>query len=316
MNENLRTNQEQCHARTSNALQEGERPEANFAIQLFEGKKVRFVWDEEQEKYYFAVVDIVQVLTESADYQTARKYWKVLKSRLLKEGNETVTNCYQLKLPAADGKNRLTDVADLEQIFRLIQSIPSKKAEPVKKWLAEVGAQRIDQMIDPELTFQMAVEDYRRQGYSDRWINERMRSMEMRKELTDEWHRSGIHEPKDFAILTNVLTKAWSGMTTGEYKRHKGLTKENLRDNMTNVELALNTLAEVATTEIARQRKTQGMKESRQAAQAGGQIAKNTRDDLERQLGRTVISSERASDYIRPIESQDADALQLPDEEK
>ena len=316
MNENLRTNQEQCHARTSNALQEGERPEANFAIQLFEGKKVRFVWDEEQEKYYFAVVDIVQVLTESADYQTARKYWKVLKGRLLKEGNETVTNCYQLKLPAADGKNRLTDVADLEQIFRLIQSIPSKKAEPVKKWLAEVGAQRIDQMIDPELTFQMAVEDYRRQGYSDRWINERMRSMEMRKELTDEWHRSGIHEPKDFAILTNVLTKAWSGMTTGEYKRHKGLTKENLRDNMTNVELALNTLAEVATTEIARQRKTQGMKESRQAAQAGGQIAKNTRDDLERQLGRTVISSERASDYIRPIESQDADALQLPDEEK
>ena len=316
MNENLRTNQEQCHARTSNALQEGERPEANFAIQLFEGKKVRFVWDEEQEKYYFAVVDIVQVLTESADYQTARKYWKVLKGRLLKEGNETVTNCYQLKLPAADGKNRLTDVADLEQIFRLIQSIPSKKAEPVKKWLAEVGAQRIDQMIDPELTFQMAVEDYRRQGYSDRWINERMRSIEMRKELTDEWHRSGIHEPKDFAILTNVLTKAWSGMTTGEYKRHKGLTKENLRDNMTNVELALNTLAEVATTEIARQRKTQGMKESRQAAQAGGQIAKNTRDDLERQLGRTVISSERASDYIRPIESQDADALQLPDEEK
>jgi hypothetical protein len=210
----------------------------------------------------------------------------------------------------------LTDVADLEQIFRLIQSIPSKKAEPVKKWLAEVGAQRIDQMIDPELTFQMAVEDYRRQGYSDRWINERMRSIEMRKELTDEWHRSCIHEPRDFAILTNVLTKAWSGMTTGEYKRHKGLTKENLRDNMTNVELALNTLAEVATTEIARQRQTKGMKESRDAAQAGGRIAKNTRDDLERQLGRTVISSERASDYIKPIESQDADALPIPDEEK
>jgi len=288
----------------------------NFAIQLFEGKKVRFVWDEEKEKYYFAVVDIVQVLTESADYQTARKYWKVLKGRLLKEGNETVTNCYQLKLPAADGKKRLTDVADLEQTFRLIQSIPSKKAEPVKKWLAEVGAQRIDQMIDPELTFQMAVEDYRRQGYSDRWINERMRSIEMRKELTDEWHRSGIHEPRDFAILTNVLTKAWSGMTTGEYKRHKGLTKENLRDNMTNVELALNTLAEVATTEIARQRQTKGMKESRDAAQAGGRIAKNTRDDLERQLGRTVISSERASDYIKPIESQDADALPIPDDEK
>ena len=285
----------------------------DFAIQLFEGKKVRFVWNEEQEKYYFAVVDIVQVLTNSADYQTARKYWKVLKGRLLKEGNETVTNCYQLKLPAADGKKRLTDVADLEQIFRIIQSIPSKKAEPVKRWLAEVGANRIDQMIDPELTFQMAVEDYRRQGYSDRWINERMRSIEMRKELTDEWHRSGIHEPKDFAILTNVLTNAWSGMTTGEYKRHKGLTKENLRDNMTNVELALNTLAEVATTEIARQRQTQGMKESRQAAQAGGQIAKNTRDDLERQLGRTVISSERASDYIRPIEGHETETLPITD---
>jgi hypothetical protein len=285
----------------------------NFAIQLFEGKKVRFVWDEEEEKYYFAVVDIVQVLTESAD---ATAYWRKLKQRLKAEGNETVTNCHALKLPAADGKKRLTDVADLEQIFRLIQSIPSKKAEPVKKWLAEVGAQRIDQMIDPELTFQMAVEDYRRQGYSDRWINERMRSIEMRKELTDEWHRSGIHEPRDFAILTNVLTKAWSGMTTGEYKRHKGLTKENLRDNMTNVELALNTLAEVATTEIARQRQTKGMKESRDAAQAGGRIAKNTRDDLERQLGRTVISSERASDYIKPIESQDADALPIPDEEK
>ena len=285
----------------------------NFAIQLFEGKKVRFVWDEEKEKYYFAVVDIVQVLTESAD---ATAYWRKLKQRLKAEGNETVTNCHALKLPAADGKKRLTDVADLEQIFRLIQSIPSKKAEPVKKWLAEVGAQRIDQMIDLELTFQMAVEDYRRQGYSDRWINERMRSIEMRKELTDEWHRSGIHEPRDFAILTNVLTKAWSGMTTGEYKRHKGLTKENLRDNMTNVELALNTLAEVATTEIARQRQTKGMKESRDAAQAGGRIAKNTRDDLERQLGRTVISSERASDYIKPIESQDADALPFPDEEK
>ena len=285
----------------------------NFAIQLFEGKKVRFVWDEEKEKYYFAVVDIVQVLTESAD---ATAYWRKLKQRLKAEGNETVTNCHALKLPAADGKKRLTDVADLEQTFRLIQSIPSKKAEPVKKWLAEVGAQRIDQMIDPELTFQMAVEDYRRQGYSDRWINERMRSIEMRKELTDEWHRSGIHEPRDFAILTNVLTKAWSGMTTGEYKRHKGLTKENLRDNMTNVELALNTLAEVATTEIARQRQTKGMKESRDAAQAGGRIAKNTRDDLERQLGRTVISSERASDYIKPIESQDADALPIPDDEK
>ena len=277
-------------------------------ILFFDGKQIRYVWSEEDEKYYFSIVDVVSVLTEQPNARGASTYWAVLKNRLKEEGaDELLTNCKQLKLRATDGKNRSTDVADLEQMLRIIQSIPSKKAEPVKRWLAGVGAQRIDQMIDPELTFQMAVEDYRRQGYSDRWINERMRSIEMRKELTDEWHRSGIHEPKDFAILTNVLTKAWSGMTTGEYKRHKGLTKENLRDNMTNVELALNTLAEVATTEIARQRQTQGMRESRKAAQAGGQIAKNTRDDLERQLGRTVISSERASDYIKPIESKDTE---------
>jgi len=287
--------------------------EDNFAIQLFEGKKVRIVWDETQEKYWFSVVDIVQVLTDSVDYQQARKYWKVLKGRLIKEGNETVTNCYQLKLPAADGKRRLTDVADLQGIFRIIQSIPSKKAEPVKQWLAQLGEQRIDQMIDPELTFQMAVEDYRRQGYSDKWINERMRSIEMRKELTDEWQRAGITEHKDFAILTNVLTQAWSGMTTGEYKRYKGLTKENLRDNMTNIELALNTLAEVATTELSRQRNPKGMSESKQAAQAGGKVAKNAREDLERQLGHSVISSERASDYLRPIE--DTPTQELPFEE-
>ena len=286
----------------------------NFAIQLFEGKRVRIVWDEEQEKYYFSVVDIVQVLTDSVDYQTARKYWKVLKGRLIKEGNETVTNCYQLKLPAADGKKRLTDMADLQGIFRLIQSIPSKKAEPVKQWLAQLGEQRIDQMIDPELTFQMAIEDYRRQGYSDKWINERMRSIEMRKELTDEWQRSGITEQKDFAILTNVLTKAWSGMTTGEYKRHKGLTKENLRDNMTNVELALNTLAEVTATEISRQRNPKGMAQSRQTAKEGGEVARNARADIESRLGHSVISSQRASDYIRPIE--EGNAHELPSDNK
>ncbi len=275
----------------------------NFAIQLFEGKKIRSVWNAEEEKYYFSVVDVVQVLTESVD---ASAYWRKLKQRLKEEGNETVTNCHGLKLPAIDGKKRMTDIADLEGIFRIIQSIPSKKAEPIKQWLTTIGAQRIDQMIDPEQTFQMAVEDYRRQGYSDKWINERMRSIEMRKELTDEWQRSGITEQKDFAILTNVLTQAWSGMTTGEYKRHKGLTKENLRDNMTNVELALNTLAEVATTELSRQRNPKGMDESRQAAKAGGKVARNAREDLERQLGRSVISSQRASDYIRPIEEGEA----------
>ena len=284
----------------------------NFAIQLFEGKKVRFVWDEEAEKYYFAIVDIVQVLTESVD---ATAYWRKLKQRLKSEGNETVTSCHALKMPAADGKRRLTDVADLEQLFRLIQSIPSKKAEPVKAWLAEVGARRVDQMIDPELTFQMAVEDYRRQGYSDRWINERMRSIEMRKELTDEWHRSGIHEPKDFAILTNILTKAWSGMTTGEYKRHKGLTKQNLRDNMTNIELALNTLAEVATTEYSRQSNPQSMEENERIAKEGGEVALDARRTMESRLGRSVISSERASDYIKRVESQDAEPLPMADDE-
>ncbi len=288
----------------------------NLAIQLFEGKRVRIVWDAEQEKYYFSVVDIVQVLTDSADYQTARKYWKVLKGRLIKEGNETVTNCYQLKLPAADGKKRMTDMADLQGIFRLIQSIPSKKAEPVKQWLAQLGEQRIDQIIDPELTFQMAVEDYRRQGYSDKWINERMRSIEMRKELTDEWHRAGIHEQKDFAILTNVLTQAWSGMTTGEYKRHKGLTKENLRDNMTNIELALNTLAEVTATEISRQRNPKGMAQSRQTAKEGGEVARNAREDIENRLGYSVISSERASDHIRPVEEGKAEELPFEGEDK
>ena len=284
----------------------------NFAIQLFEGKRVRIVWDAEQEKYYFSIVDIVQVLTDSAD---ATAYWRKLKQRLKAEGNETVTNCHAFKLPAADGKKRLTDMADLQGIFRLIQSVPSKKAEPVKQWLAKLGKQRIDQMIDPELTFQMAVEDYRRQGYSDKWINERMRSIEMRKELTDEWHRAGITEQKDFANLTNVLTQAWSGMTTGEYKRHKGLTKENLRDNMTNVELALNTLAEVTATEISRQRNPKGMAQSRQTAKEGGEVARNARADIESRLGHSVISSERASDHIRPIEEGKAEELPFEDKE-
>ena len=280
--------------------------EDNFAIQLFEGNKVRIVWDEEQEKYYFSVVDIVQVLTGSTN---PTDYLKKLRKRDPELGSFLGTNCPQVEMHTFTGKKRMTLAADLQGIFRIIQSIPSKKAEPVKQWLAQLGEQRIDQMIDPELTFQMAVEDYRRQGYSDKWINERMRFIEMRKELTDEWQRAGITEHKDFAILTNVLTKAWSGMTTGEYKRHKGLTKENLRDNMTNVELALNTLAEVATTEFSRQRNPKGMFESQQAAQAGGKVAKNAREDLERQLGRSVISSERASDHIRPIEEGKAQEL-------
>lgn len=278
----------------------------NFAIQLFENKQVRVVWDAEKEKYYFSVVDVVQVLTESSNPQT---YWRVLKKRLRDEGNESVTNCNTLKLPAADGKKRMTDVADLEQIFRLIQSIPSKKAEPLKQWLAEVGSQRIDQIIDPELTFQMAVEDYRRQGYSDKWIENRLKSIRTRNELTNEWRRSGVKEQKDFAILTNVLTKAWSGMTTGEYKQYKGLTKENLRDNMTTLELALNTLAEAATTEISRNQNPQTMEENKQVAKSGGKAAKAARLEVEKQIGHSVVSSERASDYVQKIETAEAKEL-------
>lgn len=285
----------------------------NFAIQLFEGKKVRIVWDAEQEKYYFSVVDIVQVLTDSTN---PTDYLKKLRKRDPELGTFLGTNCPQVEMLTFTGKKRLTLASDLQGIFRIIQSIPSKKAEPVKQWLAQLGEQRIDQIIDPELTFQMAVEDYRRQGYSDKWINERMRSIEMRKELTDEWHRAGIHDQRDFAILTNVLTQAWSGMTTGEYKQHKGLTKENLRDNMTNIELALNTLAEVTATEISRQRNPQGMSQTRQTAKEGGEVARNARADIESRLGHSVISSERASDYIRPLENNKSQELLFDDEKK
>ena len=273
----------------------------NFAIQLFEGRNVRIAWDAEQEKYYFAVADIVQILTDSVN---PRDYIKKMLRRDPELKSKWGTICPPVEMLAPDGKHRKTQAADLAGIFRIIESIPSKKAEPVRQWLAEVGAQRIDQMIDPELTFQMAVEDYRRQGYSDKWINERMRSIEMRKELTDEWHRSGIHEPKDFAILTNVLTKAWSGMTTGEYKRYKGLTKENLRDNMSNIELALNTLAEVATTEYSRQSNPTTMAESQRIAQEGGDLARNARETMEKRLGRSVVSPEKASDHIKIIDNQ------------
>ena len=283
----------------------------NIAIQLFEGNKIRIVWDAKAEKYWFSIVDVVQVLTDSTD---GRKYWNKLKQRLVEEGNETVTNCHQLKLPAADGKKRITDVADMEQLLRLIQSIPSKKAEPVKRWLAEVGSHRIDQMIDPERTFQMAVEDYRRQGYSDKWIENRLKSIRTRKELTDEWERSGVKEQKDFAILTNILTKAWSGMTTGEYKQFKGLTKENLRDNMTNLELALNTLAEAATTEISRNQNPQTMEENKRVAQSGGNAAKAARKEVEKQIGHSIISPLKASDALRHIE--DVEVKELPSKEE
>ena len=280
-------------------------------IKLFEGKQVRILWNEEDEKYYFSVVDIVQVLTDSAN---PTDYLKKMRKRDEELGSFLGTNCPQVAMKTSTGKSRLTLAADLQGIFRIIQSIPSKKAEPIKQWLAQLGQQRIDQMIDPEQTFQMAVEDYRRQGYSDKWINERMRSIEMRKELTDEWQRSGISEKRDFAILTNVLTQAWSGMTTGEYKHYKGLTKENLRDNMTNIELALNTLAEVATTEYSRQTNPTTMEESKRVAREGGSVAREARETMEKRLGRSVVSKERASDYIIP-ESQKPKVEELPFEE-
>ena len=283
----------------------------NQAIQLFEGKQVRIAWNEEQEKYYFSVTDIVQVLTDSVN---PRDYIKKMLRRDPELKSKWGTICPPVEMLAPDGKRRKTQAADLEGVFRIIESIPSKKAEPVRQWLAEVGAQRIDQMIDPEQTFQMAVEDYRRQGYSDRWINERMRSIEMRKELTDEWQRSGIHEQKDFAILTNVLTKAWSGMTTGEYKRYKGLTKQNLRDNMTNIELALNTLAEVATTEYSRQSNPKTMAQSKRIAKEGGEVAREAKETMERRLGRPVVSPERASDYIKPLDSSPTKEILFPKE--
>jgi len=273
------------------------------ALQLFEERKVRTVWDDQEEKWYFSIVDVVSVLTDS-DYQTARKYWKVLKGRLSKEGNETVTNCYQLKMKASDGKMRLTDVADTEQLFRLIQSIPSPKAEPFKQWMAQVASQRIDQMQDPELSIDQAIIDYKRLGYSDAWINQRIKSIEVRKELTDEWKRTGVKEGLEYASLTDIITREWSGFTTKQYKHFKGLKKENLRDNMTNLEIAFNILAEASATELSKQRDPHGFHQQAQVAKDGGSVAKAARNQLESQLGHSVISPAKASDYLLPEESR------------
>lgn len=264
-------------------------------IHKFENKQVRSHWDAEQEKWYFSIVDIVSILTDQTDYQAARNYWKVLKHRLKKEGNETVTNCNRLKMLTADGKMRLTDVADTEQLLRLIQSVPSPKAEPFKQWLAKVGSERLDQIQDPELSIQQALQDYRRLGYSEDWINQRLKSIEIRKELTDEWLRVGIEDNKDFAILTNILTKAWSGKTVKEYKAHKGLKKQNLRDNMTSTELILNMLAEASTKDISQANDPKDFEQSKTIAKQGGNVAKVAREELEKQVGKSVISSDNAT---------------------
>ena len=270
------------------------------SLQIFEDRKIRTVWDDEQEKWYFSIVDTIEVLTDSKDYTTARKYWNKLKQRLKEEGNETVTNCHQFKMRALDGKMRLTDVADTEQLFRLIQSIPSQKAEPFKQWMAHVASVRVDQMQDPELSIEQAMVDYKRLGYSDAWINQRLKSIEVRKELTDEWKRTGVKEGVEFATLTDIITREWSDMRTKEYKQLKGLKKENLRDNMTNIELALNILAEASTSEISKQKNPSGFKQNATIAKEGGSVAKVARKQLEEKLGRTVISSSKATDFLPP----------------
>jgi len=274
------------------------------AIQLFQERKVRTIWDDQEEKWYFSIVDVCGVLTDSKDALTARKYWNKLKQRLKDEGNETVTNCHQLKLRAADGKMRLTDVADIEQLFRIIQSIPSPKAEPFKQWMAQVASQRIDQMQDPELSIDQAIIDYKRLGYSDAWINQLIKSIEVRKELTDEWKRTGVKEGLEYASLTDIITREWSGFTTKQYKLFKGLKKENLRDNMTNLEIAFNILAEASATELSKQRDPRGFRQQAQVAKDGGSVAKAARNQLESQLGHSVISPAKASDYLLPEESK------------
>lgn len=267
----------------------------NDKIQLFEDKKIRTAWDEENEEWYFSIIDVISVLTEQADYQGARNYWKVLKKRLKDEGNETVTNCNRLKMTAADGKKRLTDVATTEQLLRLIQSVPSPKAEPFKVWLAEVGKERIEETIDPELTIERALETYLKKGYSREWINQRLQAIQVRKELTDEWQDRGVQKGVEFAILTDEITKAWSGMSTRQYKNLKGLKKENLRDNMSTTEIVLNMLAEVSTTEISKTQQPQSFEENRTVAKQGGKIASDARINLEKATGKSVITSKNAA---------------------
>jgi len=257
-------------------------------IKLFEEKRVRTVWDEEKEEWYFSVVDVVSVLTDSPNPQV---YWRVLKKRLREEGNETVTNCNGLKMLAPDGKMRLTDVANTEQLFRIIQSIPSPKAEPFKQWMAQIAKERIDQLQDPELSIEQAMTDYKRLGYSDNWINQRLKSIEIRKDLTDEWKKHGLQEGQQFATLTDIITKTWSGKTTKEYKRYKGLKKENLRDNMTNTELVLNMLAELSTKNISEASHPETFGEHAKVAAQGGEIARNARRELELKTGKSAISS-------------------------
>nr|DAQ85576.1 MAG TPA: BRO family protein [Caudoviricetes sp.] len=274
------------------------------SIQLFENKQIRTKWDEETEKWYFSVIDIIDVLTESVD---AKRYWSVLKVRLKKEGAEPTTICSTLKMPASDGKMRLTDVADQEQMFRLIQSIPSPKAEPIKQWIARVASERIDEIQDPEMAIERGYEYYRRKGYSEEWIKQRQQGISTRKGLTDEWQRCGVKD-RQYATLTDILTKEWSGFTTREYKAYKGLKKENLRDHMTNLETAVNTLAEAVTTELSKKHNPRTFDESRRVAKAGGSVAKKTRIDIERRLGKSIVSNANA----KQLQHKDDETKEIP----
>lgn len=270
----------------------------NDKLQMFEDRPIRTAWDETQEEWYFSVVDVVAVLTEQTDNRRAAKYWSVLKTRLKNEGSELTTNCSQLKMKAADGKRRLTDVANTEQLLRIIQSVPSKKAEPFKMWLAMVGRERIEEIIDPELTIERALDTYAQKGYSSEWINQRLQTIRARKELTDAWKVHGVKEGQEYAILTDEVTKAWSGMSTRQYKNFKGLKKENLRDNMSTLELALNMLAEATTTELTNAQNPQGLEENRVVAKQGGAVAGNARKEIESKTGRPVVTAENASTML------------------
>jgi hypothetical protein len=265
------------------------------AIKLFEQKQIRSIWSDEEEKWYFSIIDVLQILIEN---DRPRKYWSDLKSKLIKEGSEVSEKIGQLKLLAEDGKMRLTDVADTEQLFRLIQSIPSKKAEPFKLWLAQVGRERIDEIEDPELGFDRLMETYLKKGYSKEWVNQRLKSIEVRKELTDEWDNRGVKKGQEYAILTDEITKAWSGLSVKQYKNHKGLKKENLRDNMSNLELVLNMLAEATTTEISKEKKPKNFVENKKIAKQGGTIAGNTRKQIEEKTGKKVVNTLNAADYL------------------
>ena len=283
----------------------------NSSIQLFEDQKIRTAWDAEKEEWYFAIVDVIAVLTDSADPQN---YWRVLKKRLKDEGNETITNCNGLKMTSTEGKKRKTDVANTEQLLRIIQSIPSPKAEPFKAWLAMVGKERIEETIDPEQAIDRALDTYLKKGYSEEWIHQRLLAIRIRNELTDEWKKRGVQKGKEYAILTDEISRAWSGMTTGQYKRLKGLTKENLRDNMTDLELVLTMLAEASTTDISKTAKPQTFEENKQVAKRGGKVAGIARQALEAETGKPVITEKNAFDFQQLVTDIVEDAAELPEQ--